>query len=79
VEDARCQEHAKHEADVACDLAPRDAAKDEEGLAKELVPVPGPKLVERLGRPWVVHHRRPGSGRMTKDNDGGECQKVAFL
>jgi len=76
VEEARRQERAEHEADVARDLAPGDAAKDEEGLAKELVPAPRPKLVERLCRPRVVHHRGPGGGRVAEDGDGEERQEV---
>ena len=76
VEETRGQERAEHEADVARDLAPGDAAKDEEGLAKELVPALRPKLVQGLGRPRLVHHGRPGRGRVAEPRDVEERDEV---
>ena len=34
------------------------------------------KLVEGLGRPQVVHHRRPRAGRVAEDGDGEEGHEV---
>jgi len=45
VVEARRKKRAKHEADVASDLAPWYASKDEKGLAQELMPALRPELV----------------------------------
>ena len=76
MEEARGQERAEHEADIASDLAPGYASEYEERLAEELVPALRPKLVQRLRGPRVVHHGRPGAGRVAEHGDGEEGDEV---
>ena len=76
VEEARSQERAKHEAHIATNLAPRDASKNEESLSKELMPALRPKLMQRLRGPRLLHHRRPGAGRVVEDGDGEERDEI---
>ena len=73
---ARCKERAQHEANIASNLAPRDASKDEESLTEKLMPASRPKLVQRLCRPRVVHHWWPSVGRVAEDGDGKERHQV---
>ena len=76
MEEARGQKRAEHEAHVATDLASRYAAKNKEGLAEELMPALRPKLMQGLRSPRVVHHRRPGAGRVAEDGHGEERDQV---
>ena len=76
VEQARCEKRAEHEANIAPDLAPGYAPKYEERLPEKLVPALRPKFMKRLRCPWVVHHRRPGAGRVAEDGDGEERDQI---